>query len=125
MESEKQELLDFSKRWDIAMVSNDVDEIAKFVSDDWKIIGSDGITSRSSFLQLISSGVLTHNRMDSDETNISIYGNTGILVSRGTSAGTYNENNFRLYEWSTSIFIKSEERWRCVLTMLTPAKNSK
>ena len=125
MESEKQELLDFSKRWDEAMVSNDADEIGSFMSDDWKIIGSDGITSRASFLQLISSGVLTHNRMDSDETNISIYGSTGVLVCRGTSAGTYNEQNFSLYEWSTSVFIKSEGNWLCVLTMLTPANKSK
>ena len=125
MEIEKKELLDFSTRWDEAMVSNDADEIAKFMSDDWKIIGSDGITSRSSFLELISSGRLTHNRMDSDETNISIYGNTGILISRGTSAGTYNGNEFSLYEWSTSFFIKAGGKWLCVLTMLTPANKSK
>ena len=125
MESEKQELLDFSKHWDEAMVGNDADEIAKFMSDDWVIIASDGITSRSSFLQLISSGVLTHNRMDSDESTISIYGTTGIIVSRGTSAGTYNEEHFSLYEWSTCVFIKAEGRWRCVLTMLTPANRSK
>jgi ketosteroid isomerase-like protein len=125
MEKEKQELLDFSTRWDEAMVTNDADEIGKFMSDDWKIIGSNGITSKSSFLQFISSGILTHNRMDSDETNITIYGNTGIVVSRGTSAGTYNGENFSFYEWSTSIFIKIEGKWRCVLTMLTPANNSK
>src|SRR5688572_7234179 len=124
MESEEQELLDFSKRWDEAMVSNDPDEIAKFMSEDWKIIGSDGITSKSSFLQFISSGILTHNRMDSDEANINIYGDTGILVSRGTSAGTYDGNNFSLYEWSTSIFIKKEGTWRCVLTMLTTANRA-
>ena len=104
METEKQELLEFSKRWDEAMVSNDADEIAKFMSEDWKIVGSDGITSKSSFLQFISSG---------------------IFVSRGTSAGTYNGENFSFYEWSTSIFIKAEGTWRCVLTMLTPATNSK
>ena len=125
MESEKQELLDFSKCWDEAMVKNDADEIARFMSDDWKIVGSDGITSRSSFLQLITSGVLTHNRMDSDETNISIYGNTGILVSRGTSAGTYNGEKFSLYEWATSFFIKTGGNWLCVLTMITPANKSK
>ena len=54
MEIEKQELLDFSKRWDEAMVTNDADEIAKFMSDDWKIIGSDGITSKSSFYNLLA-----------------------------------------------------------------------
>lgn len=125
METEKQELLEFSKRWDEAMVKNDANEIAKFMSDDWKIIGSDGMTSKSSFLQFISSGILTHNRMDSDEANITIYGNTGIVVSRGTSAGVYNGNSFSLYEWSTSVFIKKEELWLCVLTMLTPASKSK
>ncbi len=124
MEKEKQELLDISKRWDDAMVTNDIDEIGKFMSDDWRIIGSDGITSKSSFLQFISSAILTHNRMDSDETNISIYGDTGILVSRGTSAGTYDGKNFSLYEWATSVFIKSEGKWRCVLTILTPANKS-
>lgn len=125
MEKEKQDLLEFSKRWDEAMVGNDADAIGEFVSDDWKIIGSAGITSKSSFLQFIRSGILTHNRMDSDEINITIYGNTGIAVSRGTSAGTYNGENFSLYEWSTSIFIKTEGTWRCVLTMLTPANNPK
>ena len=125
MESEKQELLDFSRRWDEAMIGNDADAIGEFMSDDWVIVASDGITSRSSFLQLISSGILTHNRMDSDEINIRMYGNTGILVSRGASAGTYNGENFSLYEWSTSVFIKTEERWICILTMLTPANKSK
>ena len=123
--TETQELLDFSKQWDEAMIGNDADEIAKFIADDWVIVASDGITPRSSFLQLISSGVLTHNRMDSDECTISIYGNTGVVVSRGTSAGTYNDEKFSLYEWSTSVFIKSEGSWRCVLTMLTPANKSK
>ena len=107
------------------MVSNNADEIGKFMSDDWKIVGPDGITSKSSFLQFVRSGILTHNRMDSDETNIDIYGDTAIIVSRGTSAGAYNGNSFSLYEWSTSVFIKTEGKWRCVITMLAPANKSK
>jgi hypothetical protein len=63
--------------------------------------------------------------MDADETNISIYGNTGILLARGTSAGTYNGNDFSLYEWSTSVFIKIDGNWLCVSTMVTPANQSK
>lgn len=125
METEKQELLDFSNRWDEAMVGNDANDIAKYMSDDWVIVGSNGITTKATFLQLIATGVLTHNRMDSDETSIRIYGNTGILVSRGTSAGTYNGESFSLYEWATNVFIKPEGKWICVLTMLTPADNSK
>ena len=121
MEKEKQELIDFTTRWDEAMLSNDADEIAKFMSDDWVIIGSNGTTSKSSFLQEIISGSLTHNRMDSDELITRVYGETGIVISRGTSAGKYNGSDFSLYEWSTSVCLKKEGTWLCVATMLTPA----
>ena len=124
MGTDKQELLDFSKRWDKAMVSNNAGEIGKFMSDNWIIIGSNGITPKSIFLQMISSGALTHSRMDTDEDNVIIYGNTGILVSRGVSAGKFNGQDFSLYEWSTSIFMKTGSKWQCVLTMLTPANKS-
>lgn len=116
---EEQELQEFTKRWDEAMVTNDADEIAKFMSDDWVIIGSDGITNKSTFLGWISSGSVTHNRMDSDELKIKLYGDTGIVISRGTSAGTYDGNDFSLYEWSTSVLRKNNGTWLCVLTMLT------
>ena len=124
MGTDKQELLDFSKRWDKAMVSNNAGEIGKFMSDNWIIIGSNGITPKSTFLQMVSSKALTHSRMDTDEDNVIIYGNTGILVSRGTSAGKFNGEDFSLYEWSTSIFMKTGKKWECVLTMLTPANKS-
>lgn len=124
MLNEEQELIAFTKLWDEAMVSNDTGKISKFMADDWVIIGSDGITTKASFLEFITSGVLTHNRMDADELNIRLYENMGIIIARGTSAGTYHGENFSLYEWSTSVFKKNEGKWLCVLTMLTPAKKS-
>ncbi len=119
----EKELVQFGLAWDQAMVGNDADEIGKFMSDDWIIVGTEGgITSKSEFLLWIKSGELTHTRMDSDETSIKIYENTGIVTSRGTSAGNYNGQSFELYEWSTSVFIRKNEQWLCVHTMLTPAK---
>jgi ketosteroid isomerase-like protein len=123
MKTEEQELIDFTKRWDEAMVSNNAGEITKFMSDDWVIVGSDGTTSKKPFLESISSGILTHNRMDSDELTIRIYGTTGIIISRGTSAGTYQGEKFSFYEWSTSVCLKNDGHWLCVLTMLTPVNN--
>jgi ketosteroid isomerase-like protein len=121
----EEELLQFGKEWDEAMVSNDVNEIGKFMSDDWVIIGTEGgITSKSAFLEWIRSGDVTHNRMDSDEIRIKIYENTGVVTSRGTSAGKYKGQAFDLYEWSSSIFIRKENKWTCVLTMLTPANKT-
>ncbi|MBA2563529.1 MAG: nuclear transport factor 2 family protein [Chitinophagaceae bacterium] len=121
MEAEE-ELILFGKQWDEAMVSNNAEEIAKFMSDDWIIVGTEGgITSKSSFLEWIKSGDVTHSRMDSDEIRVKIYGNTGVVTSRGTSAGKYKGQLFDLYEWSTSVFIRKEKKWSCLLTMLTPA----
>ena len=117
------ELLQFCLAWDQAIVGNDADEISKFMSDDWILVGTEGgITSKSQFLSVIRSGELTHSRMDSDETSIKIYEDTGIVTSRGTSAGNYKGQSFELYEWSTSIFIRKNGQWLCVHTMLTPAK---
>ena len=124
MQKEKQELLTVTRLWDEAMVKNDPAEIGGFMADEWVIIGSDGITSKSAFLKWISLGKVNHNRMDADELIINIYGDTGIVVGRGTSAGTFEGQNFSLYEWSTSIFIKTNGVWLCVLTMLTPANRN-
>ncbi|MBC7873030.1 MAG: nuclear transport factor 2 family protein [Ferruginibacter sp.] len=121
MEKEKQELVTVTRLWDEAMVKNDPAEIGGFMADEWVIIGSDGITSKSGFLKWISSGRVSHNRMDADELIINVYGDTGIVVGRGTSAGIFEGQSFSLYEWSTSIFIRTNGVWLCVLTMLTPA----
>ena len=119
----EEELFQFGLAWDGAMMRNNAGEIGKFMSDEWIILGTEGgITLKSDFLSLIRSGDLSHNRMDADDTHIKIYENTGIVTSRGTSAGYFKGQSFELYEWSTSIFIRKNESWICVLTMLTPAK---
>jgi hypothetical protein len=118
-------LLLFSKAWDEAMIRNDVEEIGKFMSDDWVIIGTEGgITSKASFLQSILSGDLMHTQMDTDDFRIRLYENTGVLTSKGTSSGTYKGHPFSFFEWSTNIFLWKNDAWLCVLTMLTPANPS-
>ena len=121
MENAEKELTAFAEQWDAAMLTNNIVEISKFLTKDWIIIGANGTTSRASFLQSISSGSVSHHQMTSDETIIKILGETGVIISRGTSAGKYNGNAFHLYEWSMSVCIKSDHQWRCAITMLTPA----
>ena len=122
METAEQHLQKISAEWDQAIISNDASLIAAFMTDDWVIVGADGVTTKAAFLQSVESGILTHHRMDSDEMIIKIYGDTAIVISKGTSAGTFNKMEFSLYEWSTSTFIKQNGSWICVATMLTPVK---
>ena len=121
MDLEK-ELITFSNQWDAAMVTNNAGEIQKFMSDDWVIVSTEGgVTPKAGFMHSIMSGDLTHSRMDPEEIRVKIYGNTGVVTSRGTSAGTYKGQPFEFYEWQTSVFIMENEKWVCVLTMLSPA----
>jgi hypothetical protein len=118
----EQELLQSEKDWNLAIAENNLIEMEKFMSDDWIIVGTgSGITSKPEFLEWIRSGDVVHSRMDSDFIRIKIYENTGVVTSRGTSAGKYKGQDFELYEWSTSTFIRKDNRWLCVHTMLTPA----
>lgn len=119
--NEKQ-ILKFGIDWDKAMLSNDAEEISRFMSDDWVIVGTEGgITNKETFLNWIRSGAVVHTRMDSDEIRIRIYEKTGIVISRGTSAGLYNGKPFELYEWSTSVVVSNNNAIQCVATMLTKA----
>jgi ketosteroid isomerase-like protein len=115
-------LLLFSKAWDDAMIRNDAVEIGRFMSDDWVIIGTEGgITPKSAFMRSIESGDLLHTRMDAADFRVRVYGDSGVLTSRGTSSGTYKGQSFSYFEWSTSVFLWKNDSWSCVLTMLTPA----
>jgi len=119
------ELIQFNEEWDRAMVENDVKKIGSFMADDWVVVGTEGgITSKSSFLNCIKPGGLLHRRMEFEIIKVDIYGDTGVVVAKGTSGGTYKEEPFSYYEWSTSIFQKHNSGWLCVLTMLTPARTT-
>jgi ketosteroid isomerase-like protein len=114
------ELITVANEWDRAMVQNDADAIARYMADDWIIVGADGsMSDKATFLELVKSGALTHNVMKSDEFRIRIYGDTAVLLARGVSAGRYHEHAFSEVEQSSNVFVKQQGHWRCVLTHLS------
>jgi ketosteroid isomerase-like protein len=118
-----EELKQVGRQWDAAIVENDIVKIGSFMAEEWVIVGTEGgITSKSNFLEYVKSGELFHNTMDFEDVRVKIYGDTGVVTSKGTSAGTYRGEPFSYYEWSTNVYVKTDGHWRCVLTMLTPAE---
>ena len=114
------ELIALATEWDRAMVENDVDAIGRYMADDWTIIGSDGsVGDKASFLALVQSGVLIHDVMESHDMRVRVYGDAAVIVSRGVSGGTYQGQPFRELERVSCVFVRNEERWRCVLTHLS------
>ena len=108
--------------WNKAIENNDVESMAKFMSDQWIIFSGDGnITTKQMFLQLVESGDLRHTEMDFEILNVKNYGNTCLVMARGTSSGIWKGQSFSNYEVSSTVFIKENEKWLAVQTMIAPA----
>jgi uncharacterized glyoxalase superfamily protein PhnB len=112
--------------WGRHIEENNVDEMAKYMNEDWVIFSGDGkMTTKAMFLKSVENGDLIHTRMDFKILVARRYGNVGIVVSQGTSAGTWKKHSFSNDEVATSVFIKTARKWRSILTMIAPAvKNS-
>ena len=103
-----------------AIVKNSPEEIRQFVSDDWIIINADGgIIDRQRFLEVIKSGTLTHEMMESDDIRVRVYGDSAVVSAVTRSKGKFMEQEFTTHERSTDVFVRHDGQWRCVLTQLT------
>lgn len=119
-DTREEELKRVAVEWDRAMVENDAEAIGRYMADDWTIIGPDGsVGDKARFLELVKSGVLTHDVMESHDVNVRVYGDAAVVIARGISGGTFREHAFYLVERSSSVFVRQEGRWRCVSTHLS------
>ena len=120
MNPREEELIATAHAWDRAMVANDAQAIGAYMAPDWTIVGSDGsIGDRATFLDLVASGALSHDVMESHDMDIRVYGDAAVIVARGVSGGRYRGQPFREVERASCVFVRQEGRWRCVLTHLS------
>jgi len=62
----EEELLELEKAFAEAIVRNDLEGIGRLVTDDWIIIDPNGeVVDRARFFEVIKSGTLTHEMMES------------------------------------------------------------
>jgi ketosteroid isomerase-like protein len=110
---------DFAK----AVVSNDADAIGKFLADDWVIIDPDGgFIDKARFLDVIKSGMLTHQLMESDDVQIRAYGDCAVLTALTRTKAKFAGQAFATQERATDVFVKRAGRWQCVFSQLTTFK---
>ena len=116
----EEELLKVEKGFVDAIAKNDLEAIERFVTDDWIIINADGgIIEKERFLEVIKSGALTHQMMESDDIRVRVYGDSAVVSALTRSKGKFMEQEFTTHERSTDVFVRHEGQWRCVLTQLT------
>ncbi|MFG2552733.1 nuclear transport factor 2 family protein [Streptomyces sp. NPDC048581] len=108
--------------WAEAMVSNDPTRIADFMADDWVIVSESGISTRAQFLTYVESGDLTHSAFQLvGEPRIQVYGDSAVLTARVTNTAHYQGERFDADEWTTDVFVRRDDGWRCVLSHITGA----
>jgi uncharacterized protein (TIGR02246 family) len=116
------ELAGVEEDFNRAMVSNEVARIAACISDDWVLVTPEaGPISRTGILQAIENGVLSHDSMTKDVKRVRVYGDIAIVIARGQNTGAFKGQAIAADEWITDVYQKVDDRWRCVLTHLTPA----
>lgn len=117
---DRETLLKLEKEFEEAVVSNDAAAVGRLLADDWIIVGPDGrIIDKSRFLEVIKSGALSHEKMESEDVRVQIYENSAIVTALTTSKGEFMGQEFTSLERATDIFVKQNGRWQCVFTQLT------
>jgi len=116
----EEELLKLENEFAEAIVKNDLEGIGGLVTDDWIIIDPNGeIVDRPRFFEVIKSGALTHEMMESEDFRVRVYGDNAVVTALTRAKGKFMGQEFSTQERATDVFVKREGQWRCVLTHLT------
>ena len=114
------ELLKLERAFADAISKNDLESIGRIVADDWIIVDPNGeIVDRTRFFEVIKSGALTHDMMESEDFRVRVYGESAVVTAITSTKGKFMGQEFSTRERATDVFVKREERWQCVLTHLT------
>ena len=120
----EQELLKPEKEFGEAIVKNDLEGIGRLVTDDWIIIDPNGeIVDRTRFFEVIKSGALTHDTMESEDFRVRVYGDSAVVTAITRTKGKFMGQEFSTRERATDVLVKRYGRWQCVLTHLTRIQN--
>ena len=116
----EEELLKLEKEFAETIMRNDLEGLGRIVADDWIIIDPNGeIIDRARFFEVIKSGSLTHDMMESEDLRVRVYGDSAVVTALTRTKGKFMGQEFSTQERATDAFVRRDGRWRCVLTHLT------
>jgi len=118
----ERELTDLADAWAAAIVANDADRIAEYVADDWVMVSQTGISAGTDFLTMVRSGALTHSMMRRiGPARVRRCGDTAVFTARVVNTAHHQGRQFDADEWTTDVFVKGGDGWRCILSQITAA----
>ena len=117
----REEFDELLRAWSAAIVANDPVAIGRFATPDWVLVGATGVFTREQFLESVTSGALTHDTMTHDIHEVRVYGDIAVVLCRARNTGTMSGEPFTNDEWSSDVFVRGADGWRCSVTHLTAA----
>lgn len=106
-----------------AVVTNDISEIKKCITNDWVLVDSQGgIIPQERFFEVLKQGLLSHSAMNKEVLRVTVYGDVALVTGRGQNKGTWQGQPMEADEWITDVYKNEGGKWLCVLTHLTPVK---
>ena len=119
----EEELLKVERDFAAAVLSNDAEAIAKFLTDDWAIVDADGgVIDKARFLGAIKSGTLVHEEMELDDLTVRAHEDSAVVTTITSTKGKFAGQEFAAQERATDFFVKRNGRWLCVFSQLTTFK---
>jgi uncharacterized protein (TIGR02246 family) len=119
------EIATFVHRWAEAMVANDVEQIARFTTEDWVLVDKPGPITRDTFHAVVASGMLRHDTMTHDVLDFRrLAPDVAVVRTHSRNTGSFQGQPIEADEWTTDILIRSGDGWRCMLTQLTPRQST-
>ncbi len=114
---------EIENNFNLAVISNKVDEIKKCITNDWVLVDSQGgIISQEAFFNVLEQGFLSHKTMTKQILRVKVYEEIALVTGRGQNTGTWQGQPLEADEWITDVYKKENDKWLCVLTHLTPVK---
>lgn len=94
-------------------VENKIDAIQDLFADNLKVVSSRGdIQSKEQYLKTLRSGSFAHDSITVEQSNVTVTGNTAILIGKGWFHMTVSGNKVHRHLSYMEVFTKQKKRWK-------------
>lgn len=113
----EREVLACSAVRDEALVGNDAELIASYMTGDWVYVGPDGVTPKADIIGWIASGRLAHHSMGAvGPERVARAGDAVVVTARKRSSGTWDGVPYTADEWISEVYVRVAGRWLCAFS---------
>jgi ketosteroid isomerase-like protein len=115
--ADKAQIAEIEKQSAAALVSGDVQALGSIFAEEWILVGPAGeVMSRQQIFGQLSSGDMKFSSYELGEMVIRIFGDTAVVVGRGSPRGTWHGEKFEDKEVFSDTFVRVGGKWRCVMS---------